>query len=190
LAAPRKLRGACGRAEQLADPDRSLSVRTVSGKPWTLCGSASGLQKASKELVKRNPALADLLPRFKSDFPYAENVGFGNVCNREVDLTEKVSFSNGVAVPINRPDPRVWNSTSKAFEHSVDFGPDALASAPAPAPAPTPADSDQALVIGLAVGGAILGFAVLAGTVLLVKRGRGLRQNKEVPLPAAAVTTA
>ena len=153
-----------------------------------MCGSLAGLQKGA---ARAGASLAPYIPILQSNFPHADFVGFGNVCNDKPDIKSETVSLFGFDVPLNRPDPRDWNATSKSFEHSVDFGPGASASAPsgAPSPAPAPADSGQALVIGLAVGGAVLGLALLAGAVLLVKRSREPRQSKDVPL-AAVVTTA
>ncbi len=163
----------------------------MNGKPWTLCGSLAGLQKGA---ARAGASLAPYIPILQSNFPHADFVGFGNICNDKPDIKSETVSLFGVNVPLNRPDPRDWNATSKSFEHSVDFGPGASASAPSPSPAPAPADSGQALVIGLAVGGAVLGLALLAGAVLLVKRSHRPRQSKDrqskdVPL-AAVVTTA
>ena len=169
-------------------------MRTVRGKPWTLCGSLAGLQKG---VALVGSTLAQYVSILQSNFPHADFVGLGNICNDKPDIKSETVSLLGYDVPLNRPDPREWNAKSKVFEHSVDFGPGAPApgapapapGAPAPAPAPAPADSGQALVVGLAVGGAVLGLALLAGAVLLLKRSRGPRQSKEVPL-AVVVTSA
>jgi hypothetical protein len=151
-------------------------ARTVKGKPWTLCGSLMGARRGAGMMGQDPDAFTQLL---QLAAPYGEAVGFGMLCNTEPDFeSETVDLGFG-PVPLNRPDPRVWNNVTKAFEHADAFGqmPNNVCrklddvSTASPTTSPPAASSNTALVVGLAVGGG-LGLLVLAAAAAVVFKKR------------------
>jgi hypothetical protein len=158
-------------------------ARTVKGKPWTLCGSLMGARRGAEAMGQDPDAFTQLL---QSAAPYGEAVGFGMLCNTDPDLeSETVDLGIG-PVPLNRPDPRVWNNVTKAFEHADAFGQSAstvcrklddVATASPTTASPTAASSNTSLVVGLAVAGGV-GLLLLAAAALVVYKKRQAAADK------------
>jgi hypothetical protein len=167
-------------------------ARTVGGRPWSACGTQSGLLNfvaAVRALDPKNPDVSDSAVGLAlGEVPFARVTGYGSICNEPVTQSETISIL-GKQFAINRPDPRVWNATSKTFDHTVDIGPVGPISAssePPPPPTPPTAAPDMTRVIDTAVAASVGALVLIAVVVFLVFRWRNTRSKGLANSPSTA----